>query len=175
MSMTLIEHIEVGSGGAASIALTSIASDYTDLLVLLSSRSDRAANDFDTLEISFNANTSNRTSRRLYGSGASAASDTFTNGRIGLINASTSTSSTMSSTSIYIPNYGSASAKSASIDGVSENNATTSFQEIFAFLWNDTSAITSLTLEPTNGNFVQYSSATLYGITAGSDGTTAVS
>jgi len=79
------------------------------------------------------------------------------------------------SVGIYIPNYTSSNAKSASIDGVSENNATASYQTIDAFLWNDTSAITSITLTLSGGNFAQYSSASLYGVTAGNDGITTVS
>ena len=38
MSMTVIEHIEVGSGGAAEIEFDAIPADYTDLMILLSSR-----------------------------------------------------------------------------------------------------------------------------------------
>lgn len=172
--MQVIEHIELASA-QSSITFSNIPQTYTDLYVVLSSRGARAGEIADVLELSFNADSTNRTSRRLYGTGSSALSDSFTNGRIGLINATTSTSNTFSNTSIYIPNYASSVAKSASIDNVMENNATVSFQEIFAFLWNDTDAITSVTLDLTNDNFVQYSSATLFGILAGSDGTTSVS
>ena len=51
-----------------------------------------------------------------------------------------------------------------SADGVMENNATEAYQNLVAGLWSNTSAITSLTLAKSTGNFVQYSSASLYGI-----------
>ena len=177
--MQVIEHIEVGAGGAASITFTSIPQTYTDLYVLASLRSDRAANPVDVLVMQLNGSSANLTTRRLFGNSSTTGSNSYTTGRIGLTDASTATTNTFGSVSIQIPNYTSANAKSASIDNISENNsgaANEAFQEITAFLWNDTSAVTSLELIPDLGtNFVQYSSATLYGITAGSDGTTAVS
>jgi len=66
--------------------------------------------------------------------------------------------------SLYIPNYTSSNYKSASSDDVTENNATTAFQYLEAWLWSNTAAITSLTLQPNLGSFPQYSSASLYGI-----------
>ena len=55
-----------------------------------------------------------------------------------------------------------------------ENNVTEGYQQIAAGLYNSTSAVSSIEIA-SGGSFVEYSSATLYGITAGSDGTTAVS
>jgi len=173
MSMTLIEHIEVASA-QNSINLSSIPADYTDLYLVLSGRSTDATT-FHYVNVSFNGSTTNRSGRQLYGTGAATGSQALTNGNTALISANATTSNTFGSVGIYIPNYTSSNAKSASIDGVSENNATASYQTIDAFLWNDTSAITSITLTLSGGNFAQYSSATLYGITAGSDGTTVVS
>ncbi len=180
MSMTLIEHIEVGSGGAASISFVSVGdipSDYTDLLVVLSGRSTAGAN-VDGIRIALNGSTSNLTHRRLIGGGSgSGGSASGTNGEIGLISAANNTANTFGNCQIYIPNYRSTSAKSISADSVSENNSTEAYQGIYAMLWNPASnvPITSITLDMLGGNLVQYSSATLYGITAGSDGTTTVS
>ena len=181
MSMTVIEHEELASD-QSSIILSTIAGDYTDLLIVLSLRSSRAAANNDYVAMKFNASTSNYSSRLLIGNGASASSGTdvsFSAPRIiADIPASTSTASTFGSMQIYIPNYAGSSAKSVSVDAVTENNGTTAFQEITAFLWDDTTAITDITFEALAGgtnNFKQYSSVTLYGITAGSDGTTTVS
>ena len=172
MSMTVIEHIPVGSGGVASIEFTSISGDYTDLLLIGSIRNDNANRHF-TLE--FNDFTTNFTSRELSGTGSAAGSSARTDSDVrGGTTASTYTSNTFSSFAITIPNYAGSSNKSFSIDAVAENNATTSLQYITAGLWSVTSAITALKLTSPS-NFVQYSSATLYGITAGSDGTTTVS
>ncbi len=65
---------------------------------------------------------------------------------------------------IYIPNYTASVNKSVSIDSVTENNATSAIAALDAGLWANTAAITSINLNGNNGNFVQYSTAYLYGI-----------
>ena len=176
MSMTKIEHIEVGSGGAASIEFVSVGdipSDYTDLLVKLSLRSTRVASD-DSGLIKFNGSTSGFTYRRLYAV-PSVGSSTASTGFFGLIGGTSITANTFSSASIYIPNYRSSVAKSYSSDSVVENNSSTFFADLVAGYWSTTDPITSISIYAQNGNLVEYSSATLYGITSGSDGTTTVS
>ena len=175
MSMTVIEHIELTSS-ETSITFSAISGDYTDLLVLGSARSDRSAVD-DNCLISFNGNTSNFSLRRLFGTGTGGVGSITTPARFaGYLNGNSSTSNTFSSFSIYIPNYTAAAAKSYSSDSVAENNAGEGYDDISAGLWNDTSTITSVSLEPGTGtNFLSGSSFTLFGITAGSDGTTTVS
>ena len=172
MTMQVIEHIEVGSGGAASIEFTSISAGHTDLYLSLSLRQS-AGSEGAGFSFRLNGSTLNFSQRRLYGTGSSAVTDTGAESLWVVGNGATA--NTFSNSSIYIPNYASSSAKSYSNDGVSENNASTAFQAIVAGLWNDTNAITSLGIYCTAGSFVQYSSATLYGITAGSDGSTTVS
>jgi hypothetical protein len=102
----------------------------------------------------------------LFGNGSSASSGNDTNMYItSSIVPSTSTASTFSNAELYIPNYAGSNNKSSSVDGVSENNATASNMALTANLWSDTAAITSIKLTPAGGgNFVQYSTAYLYGI-----------
>jgi hypothetical protein len=87
------------------------------------------------------------------------------------------TADTFGNTAIYIPNYqASGVAKSFSTDGVAENNATSASLGITAGLSEITAAITSIRIAPPASiNWVEYSSATLYGILAGSDGIVSVS
>jgi hypothetical protein len=162
----LIEHIEVGSGGAGSITFTStstIPTDYADLVLVYSGRTDRAATD-ELVYLSFNGETTGFSSRELDGNGSAAFSGTVAR-LAGAANGSTSTSNTFSNVSLYFPNYRSSNNKSYSADSVLENNATFGQQIIVAGLRTDTDPIDSITLTPANGNdFVQYSSATLYGI-----------
>jgi hypothetical protein len=77
-----------------------------------------------------------------------------------------STASTFGSTEIYITNYAGSSNKCLSSDSVNENNATTAYSVLTAWLWSNTSAITSLSItsDGAGNNFAQYSTATLYGI-----------
>lgn len=169
MTMTLISTVIVGSGGAASIDFTSIAGTYTDLYMVLSVRTSGATIGNSTL-IRFNGSSSNLTYRQLQGNGASAASYTATDGETGFTAAASSTSNTFANNSIYIPNYAGSTNKSFSADTVTENNATTAYQGIYAGLWSNTAAITSISLIPASGTFVQYSTASLYGIKSGSGG-----
>ena len=83
---------------------------------------------------------------------------------IGQVNGATATANTFANVSIYIPNYTSANYKSVSIDAVTENNATTAYAFLSAGLWSNTAAITSATITNSSGNYVQYSTAYLYGI-----------
>ena len=176
--MQHIETVTVGSGGAASITFSAIPADYTDLVIVTSLRSARA-NAIDGLLISFNGSSSNFTARILLGYSTAALSDSYTVGRAAIISGASSTASTFGSQSFYIPNYAGSANKSYSVDSVSENNSGASFaatQEITAGLWSQTAAITSITLtSDTASNLAEFSSASLYGITAGSDGIVAVS
>ena len=159
--------VTVGSGGAASIDFSAIPSTYTDLVVILSARSSRS-NTTDTVFLKFNNTNTTYTTRRLYGLGSTAGSDTGSAGNgidIASIDAATSTSSTFNNQQIYIPNYAGSTQKSVSSDSVSENNSSTgNFLNLTAGLWNGTSAINQITLTPDVGSFVQYSTAYLYGV-----------
>jgi len=161
-----IATVTVGSGGAADITFSSIPATYTDLCILSSIRFDQSAD--NGLYFQFNGDTGNNYSRRYLagdGSSASSGSSTAQARGIGGIGArSTATASTFANSLCYIPNYTAAVNKSVSVDGVNENNATTADAMLWASLWSDTSAITSIKLYPNSGNIVQYSTATLYGI-----------
>jgi hypothetical protein len=176
MTMTLIEHKELGSA-AASIEFANIPQTYTDLMLVASARatSNNGGAVWAHFDIQPNGLTTNRSERFLYGDGSSAASTSSSFIRF-WGNSSNSTANTFGNAIVYIPNYTSSNNKSFSIDGVSENNATTAIQAVHASLWSSTSAITSLKIETNSaGNIAQYSSFTLYGILKGSDGTTTVS
>ena len=177
--MQVIQHQELGSA-QASIEFTSIPQTFTDLVIVTSFRT--TATDAADSYIQFNTDTgSNYSFRRLYGEGSgSGQSDSVsgaaTAGRVSRVVGNSYTSNTFSNDTIYIPNYKASTAKSISIDTVEENNATRSYQMIYATAWTGTAAITSLKLQVLGGvNFAQYSSATLYGITAGSSGGVVVS
>jgi hypothetical protein len=101
----------------------------------------------------------------LAGDGATATSSgSGTAMIIGDSPGSGATSNTFSNIDVYIPNYTSAINKTYITDSVSENNATTAYAELWMGLWSNTAAVTSLTLTIV-GNFVQNSTATLYGVT----------
>lgn len=162
-----IATVTVGSGGASSIDFTSIPSTYTDLMVRVSGR--LSVTDIGVY-MYFNSDTTaaNYSFINVYGNGANTFSINSSAEAIGTyLNESGYTASTFGSSDIYIPNYTSSNKKSFSTDTTTENNATTSYAVLLAGLWSGTSAITGIKLQPrTSGNFVQYSTATLYGIKA---------
>lgn len=173
---TVIAHTEVGSGGVSNIEFTSIPQTYTDLLVLYSLRESPAniiANTFFTI----NGTSTNYSERMLRGLSGVAAGFSQSSSSIQwiYIPGSSATSNTFGNARVYIPNYTEATAKSISIDVVTEDNSADSTVVINAALWNNTAAITSLKIAPSSSNIVQYSSATLYGITKGSSGGVSVS
>lgn len=157
-----IATVTVGAGGQASIGFTSIPSTYTDLCL---KASVRCSDNIDYGQISFNASTANFSSKRLEGDGASALSISRTDSYIiSTYNPSGSTASTFNNMEFYIPNYAGGTNKSFQLDGVFETNATSARMTMNAFLWSQTAAINAISFAPATGFFVQYSSATLYGI-----------
>jgi hypothetical protein len=174
MANTFVKIATVSLGSAAaSIDFTSIPSTYTDLCLKISGRSDysgtRAA-----VYITFNSNTgSNYSSRRLIGydsnltlSDSSSAGAPTANATLGAIVGSTATASTFSNNELYMPNYAGSTNKSFSHDFTVENNSSSAWQVgLSAALWDQTSAITSISLSlQAASNFVTNSTATLYGI-----------
>jgi hypothetical protein len=155
----------VGSGGIASIDFLNIPQTYTDLVLKVSARTNTTGSG-NGFVMYLNGSTSSYTRRSVYGDGSTTASNSGTTAAGGLINGTTETSNTFASTDIYIPNYTGSNFKSTSHDTVSENNATFAYVLLSAGLWSNTSPITSMTLVPNAGNFVQYTSAHLYGIKA---------
>lgn len=166
-TMNLIAKQTVGSGGASSVTFSNIPQTYTDIKVVASVRSSKA-DTYDYGLFTFNGTSTNYSTKILYGSGSGAGSlnwGTSTAISTAMINDANNTASTFSSLDIYIPNYTSNNAKSVSIDNVQENNATTSYASLSAGLWSTTNApITSITFTCEGGNWVEFSTFYLYGI-----------
>jgi len=165
-TMTLIQSVTVPSGGAASIDFTSIPSTYTDLVLKLSGRKDSGS--FPNPALQFNGDTAaNYKWRGLYGDSSTAASNNSTSATsilFGVMDGSSETASTFGSGEAYIPNYASSNQKSVSIEAVGETNGTPCYMYMVAGLWTGTAAITSIKIVNASGNFIQYSTAYLYGV-----------
>jgi hypothetical protein len=166
--------VTVGAGGAASIDFTSIPSTYTDLLVKMSLRSSNADGFTGSATMRLNANSgANYSFRTLFAATATPASGNGSAGTsvtVGGTVGSSLTANTFNNAEIYLPNYAGSTNKSFTVDTVSENNASTDFTYqlmMIAGLWSQTTAINQITIySGTVGstNFLQYSTATLYGI-----------
>jgi hypothetical protein len=114
----LLETVTVGAAGAASVVFNNIPqTGYTDLEIKLSTRITGAGlANWDAIICYFNNDTTytNYSWLQLYGNGSSAGSETNTvnNPLTSNSNTSTTTASTFSNSSIYIPNYTAAQNKS---------------------------------------------------------------
>jgi len=164
-NMKAIQTVTVGSGGAANIEFTSIPATYTDLSLVISARNTNVDNSNNML-IAINDSSADFSGRFLF---------TNTNGTIssgtdttpsGAYNGGNTTASTFSNVGIYFPNYAGSTNKSFSVDSVAENNGTVSNLYFDAKLWSQTAPITKIAFTCNSGNFAQYSTATLYGITS---------
>lgn len=158
--------------GAAqtNIEFTSIPSSYTDLLVMVSARSTRSATQ-DQLLYKFNDNTSNLRFLTLEGRSGYTSPNviSFTDSTVlygGAMPGSTMTASVFGSAMIYIPNYASSNGKTSAVDIVSEGNTSQTYMTVSANYWDNSSAITKITLywETSGSQFAQYSTASLFGI-----------
>jgi hypothetical protein len=178
MSMKLIEHLETDVSGRAAFEFLNIPQDYTDLVLKLSGRSVSfgiAGNFLRPNNIS-----ANQTEINIIGDSGSTSSTTRSYiSAGGICGASNTTANTFSSVSVYMQNYSSSLHKTFVSESAVENNngaIGTAYNVLYASTWADTAAIQSIYITISSGDtFAQHSSATLYGIKAGSDGITAVS
>ena len=186
MKKTLIERVEVGAGGAASIEFTGIPQDGVDLLLVVSGRST-LVQPTNLVYCYLNSDTTNSNytynilrATMFAGSGGGGVQAITNNYRpFWAIPAAEASSDTFSSDKVLISNYTSTTNKSISIDTAGENfNSGSGLAEatlyVEAATYTTTSGITSLLIDPAGNNFAQYSTASLYKITAGNDGTTTV-
>jgi hypothetical protein len=167
MGYQLIETIEVGSGGAASIEFTGIPQDGVDLQILLSGQVLTGGMNID---IRFNNNSASVYGwKRLLGTGSAASGATNASSNRFILQATGNPSSwgAFSNASIYISNYAGNTNKSVSIDAVNENNSSGAFQELYAAQFSNTSAVSSIQLIGDGGNnMAQFTTASLYKVTA---------
>ena len=165
-SRFLISSQTLGSA-AASVTFSSIPATYTDLVLKISAQADGASNAFDNITLTFNGTgTTNHSSTRLTGNGATAASNRGTNQGIIMPNVMPQTGVTGSpwcNAEVYIPSYGVSQNKPLSTFGVSEGNQTTAWIAVTAGLFSDTTAISSIVATGST-NFKSGSSFYLYGL-----------
>jgi hypothetical protein len=158
----LLETIVLGQN-SASVTFDNIPqTGYTDLKIVGSARSTYSGG-YVAMRLNPNGSTTNASSSIVYGSGTSVAAfaDTII---YATINANTSISNTFGNFEIYCPNYTVSATKTFSVDAITEDNASTALSLLAGSRWESNSAITSLYLAPTVGDFMANSTFSLYGV-----------
>ena len=150
----------------ASVTFSSIPGTYTDLVVRWSARLDNGSVD-ERFTLNSTGGTSHSETILKWNPVVYKASGRATG--IGYVETMAVSSSwtpyTFSSSEAYIPNYANTSYKKPfSVISMTENNDADAWCTSVAGLLNTTSAVTSITIKPTTGNYVAGSSFYLYGI-----------
>jgi len=158
------------TSNAASVTFSSIPATYTDLVLRFSARTDQSGSTWSQVRLTFNGSSAaNYSYTYVIGNGASPSSGRDSNDAkivlpFGAAGAS-ATTDTFSNGEIYIPNYAGSTNKPVSGFTAHETNATTAFITATAGLRSVTDAITSLTLFlDSTFQYVSGSSFYLYGV-----------
>ena len=158
----LIQTITVDTA-TATMDFTSIPQTYTDLKLLVSGRVTQSGG--TDLLIDFNGSTTGFTRKIIYSDDYSTISGYTDSARsFGIVGGSSYTANVFSINEIYIPNYTGSNNKVASGMSHTENNATAANFQITGHTWNNTAAITRVTVNVSGTTFVQHTTASLYGI-----------
>lgn len=153
------------TGSQSSIIFTTIDSTYTDLLLKVSARSNKAGQVYEIIKVNFNGVTTNQTSKWIEGAGSGTPTSSSASFLYSFSTGDGATSSTFSNTEFYIPNYTSSNYKPIISDTVGENNATFALSGLFSDLWSSTDAINQIEIKPQDGTaWLSESSFYLYGI-----------
>jgi len=158
----------VGSGGSANVEFTSIPADYTHLQVRMIVRTNEA-NTQQNFSLQINSDTGNNYSwHRIYGSGSAAAADATSSTSFIMLDrtaGNNATASIFGAVVLDILDYKNTNKyKTTRMLGGVDLNASGGYMMFSSGLWQSTSAITSLKIFPSTGNWVQYSQFALYGI-----------
>ncbi len=173
MTMQLVSTatVSLAAGNNGGVTFTSIPQDATDLLVIISGRS----NDTTTspMYLEFQGSTTGYSYKTLLGSGSAASSTSGSSAYIGNLVPSSYSSGVFSNTTVYVANYSGNKNKTWVSDSVQENNATASNQVLITGTWAITAQIYTLRIYPGGSTlFANNTTISLYKITKGSGGAT---
>lgn len=160
---TALATVTVGAGGASSISFTNIPSTYTDLKLILSTRDSGA---FTYRGVFANIN-SDGAGTNTNAATILAENTTRTGSTTSLIAQGASANSTANSfgnIEIYFGNYLTTGIKPYITTAAIGNNSTNGVTYMLGGRWNNAALLTSIVLTPQSTPFVQYTTATLYGI-----------
>lgn len=157
-TFTKIATIQVGAGGASSVAFTSIPQNFTNLKLVFSFRLASSGNVGGAIRIN---GTNGSSPLVMYGNNTGTQSEV--NNLTGWANSSSYAANTFSNGTLYVLNYTASANKTYSFDSITETNGNVAYLGLASGAVANTSPTTSIELY--NGDtLAQYSLATLYGI-----------
>lgn len=174
MTMSLIQTVTVGVGGAESIQFTSIPQDGTDLLVLASLRSTHNVSAAQVVYFlpAFSGSSGRRVLKAI---DTTVSSGTTLASLAAAVPVAQSRSLVFGNTSLYIANYSiNSRRKTGHLANTATLNSTSNHSGMDTYHFT-TDAITSFLINLPTGSLAQGSTVSLYKITKGSDGITTVS
>ena len=162
--MTLIQSIVVGSGGAASVTFSSIPQTYSHLLVIAQARSDTQTTYDFTAQI--NGDTGNNYQDEAWGNWGSNSNAYSNRARFGYCTDPRWTAGCAAQSQTLLVNYAGTTFFKMWRGQAMWQQSPTSNPELdeVGGTWNNTAAVTQITLAPDNGNFIQGSNFSLYGL-----------
>lgn len=150
------------TSAAASHTFTSIPGTFTDLVIVISSYTSNTSGAVEGVRMRFNSDSgSNYSNTRLTGDGSSAASTRRSNETLMTGPIQGDSSGPFSVNVFHFMSYANTSVYKTVLMGSSA--ATDAVYRVIG-LWRSTSAITSIEVFPSAGNFVAGSTLSLYGI-----------
>jgi hypothetical protein len=168
-----ISTVTVGSGGAANIEFTSIPSTYTHLQIRGIAQETRATYGISDGTMQFNSDTANNYSTHAI-QGTGSAVQVAANANVPFVYLAdgmwgTNTGGSFGISIIDILDYANTNKyKTVKVlSGVDFNGTIAGYGGYVGIVsgnWRNTNAITSIKINPQNGNFTQYSQFALYGI-----------
>jgi hypothetical protein len=171
----VIDHTEISGSSTTTWNPTSISGSYDHLYIEISARSDRSGASLDSLWLRFNGDTGANYSSLGLEAGSSSVGSNKNSGATKIERLYIPSDGRVTDTDIFgaikiwIPNYANTSNYKQTLGhAVVANMSITAWQWIIvpsAGLWDNTAAITSISMFPQNGdNLKEYSTFTLYGI-----------
>ena len=156
----------VGSGGSATVTFSSIPATYTHLQIRGIIR--QSTGGFDQALAQFNSDTGNNYARHnLLGNGSTPSAEAVnpTNKiSIAVIPGSSQSASVFGATVVDILDYTNTNKYTTTRAFAGTDNNGSGYNWFSSGLWQNTAAITTITITPGGGNFVQYTQFALYGI-----------
>jgi hypothetical protein len=156
-----IATVTVGGAGSSSISFSSIPSTYQHLQIRYTARTNRSATS-DLLNITLNGSATT-TGHFLYGTGAAASAGVL-NSFVGWATANSATSNAFGTGVIDVLDYANTNKNRvlralAGWDGNGDGEIA-----LTSVLQTSTTALSSFTITPVSGSFVQYTQFALYGV-----------